>query len=180
MQAKIPKSKLLNGFTIIELLVVIAIIAILAAMLFPVMGKAKEKAWKSVCLGNLRQLGISVHAYAGSNADYLPMAVRVGSGPDDPASINNMLDVQSRKVFECPADSENKYDGKTYFQRYGSSYEWNAWLSGKRIDKSEIGIMNLQISVPMMGDANNYHGKSGRNYVYSDGSVKETLEISIE
>ncbi|MFA6292249.1 MAG: type II secretion system protein, partial [Victivallales bacterium] len=77
MQVKIPKSKLLNGFTIVELLVVIAIIAVLAAMLFPVMGKAKEKAWKSACLGNLRQLGIAVHAYAGSNADYLPMSVRI-------------------------------------------------------------------------------------------------------
>ena len=108
------------------------------------------------------------------------MSVRVGSGPDDPKAISNMLDLQSVKAFECPADTEKSYDGKTFFDRYGSSYEWNAWLSGRRIDKSEIGILNLKLSVPMMGDANSYHGKSGRNYVYSDGSVKESLEIAIE
>lgn len=180
MKIRSRKSKSGNVFTIVELLVVIVIIAILAAIIFPALGKAKEKASKSACLGNLRQLGIAVIAYAGNNADYLPMSVRVGSGPDDPNAINNLLEVQSEKAFECPADSEKKYDGRTYFEKYGSSYEWNAWLSGKRIDKSEIGILNLQISVPMMGDANSYHGKSGRNYVYSDGSVKETLEISIE
>ena len=180
VKIKIFKSKKLNSFTIVELLVVIVIISILCAMIFPVLGKAKEKARKSACLSNLRQLGIAVITYAGNNADYLPMAVRVGSGPDDPQSINNMLDLQSRKAFECPADTEKSYDGKTYFDKYGSSYEWNAWLSGRRIDKSEIGILNLQISAPMMGDANNYHGKSGRNYVYSDGSVKESLEIAIE
>jgi len=174
------KSKILNGFTIVELLVVIVIISILSALIFPVLGKAKEKARKSACLGNLRQLGIAVITYAGNNADYLPMAVRVGPGPDDPKSIRNMLDLQSGKVFECPADTEKSYDGKTFFDRYGSSYEWNAWLSGRRIDKSEIGILNLKLSVPMMGDANSYHGKSGRNYVYSDGSVKESLEIAIE
>ncbi|MEI6422064.1 MAG: type II secretion system protein [Lentisphaerota bacterium] len=174
------KSQISNGFTIVELLVVISIISILCALLFPVLGKAKEKARKSACLGNLRQLGVSVIVYAGNNADYLPMAVRVGADPDDPKSIRNMLEVQSGKVFECPADSEKNYEGETFFDRYGSSYEWNAWLSGRRIDRSEIGILNLRICVPMMGDANNYHGKSGRNYVYSDGSVKESLEISIE
>ena len=167
-------------FTIVELLVVIGIIAILAAIIFPALGKAKEKARKSACLSNLRQLGIAVITYAGNNADYLPMSVRVGSNPDDPYAINNLLDVQSKKAFECPADSEKNYDSMTFFEKYRSSYEWNAWLSGKKIDRSEIGIQNLQISVPMMGDANSYHGKSGRNYVYSDGSVKESLEISIE
>lgn len=180
MKIENRKLKIVNIFTIVELLVVIVIISILATIIFPALGKAKEKARKSSCLSNLRQLGISVIAYAGNNADYLPMSVRVGSDPDDPRAINNMLEVQSRKVFECPADSEKVYEGKTYFEKYGSSYEWNAWLSGRRIDKSEIDILNLQISVPMMGDANNYHGKSGRNYVYSDGSVKESLEISIE
>ncbi|MFA6567188.1 MAG: type II secretion system protein [Victivallales bacterium] len=180
MEIESQKPKAENAFTIVELLVVIAIISILAALVFPALGKAKEKAKKSNCLGNLRQLGISVITYAGNNADYLPMSVRIGADPDDPKSINNTLEVQSGKIFECPSDSEKIYGRKTYFEKYGSSYEWNAWLSGRRIDKSEIGILNLKISVPMMGDANNYHGKSGRNYVYSDGSVKESLEISIE
>jgi prepilin-type N-terminal cleavage/methylation domain-containing protein/prepilin-type processing-associated H-X9-DG protein len=52
-----------RGFTLIELLVVIAIIAILAAILFPVFAKAREKARQTACLSNARQLGVAVQEY---------------------------------------------------------------------------------------------------------------------
>ncbi|MBI2843952.1 MAG: prepilin-type N-terminal cleavage/methylation domain-containing protein [Armatimonadetes bacterium] len=53
-----------NGFTLIELLVVIAIIAILAAILFPVFFKAKERSRVTVCAGNLKQIGSAIQLYA--------------------------------------------------------------------------------------------------------------------
>ncbi len=66
-----------RGFTLIELLVVIAIIAILAAILFPVFAKAREKARQTTCLNNQRQIATSVLMYAQDREEILPSAMSV-------------------------------------------------------------------------------------------------------
>jgi len=63
-----------GAFTLIELLVVIAIIAILAALLLPVLAKSKEQGQRASCLNNLRQVAVACTVYADDNRDVLPQA----------------------------------------------------------------------------------------------------------
>jgi prepilin-type N-terminal cleavage/methylation domain-containing protein/prepilin-type processing-associated H-X9-DG protein len=82
-----------QGFTLIELLVVIAIIAILAAILFPVFAKAREKARQTQCLNNQRQLATGLLLYAQDHEDSLPA----------PAEWTAAVADLPAKVLDCPS-----------------------------------------------------------------------------
>jgi len=103
-----------SGFTLIELLVVIAIIAILAAILFPVFAKVREKARQTSCLSNEKQLGLGFLQYTQdydekwpcgtyTNTYYLPMGWA--------GQIYSY--VKSKGVYKCPDDSTSSSGAST-------------------------------------------------------------------
>jgi len=100
-----------NGFTLIELLVVIAIIAILAAILFPVFAKAREKAMTINCVNNLKQLALAIHMYIGDYDGFFPYAVwnrSVGPGTEPDLKSGLMPYVENNYgLFRCSIDGSD-------------------------------------------------------------------------
>jgi prepilin-type N-terminal cleavage/methylation domain-containing protein/prepilin-type processing-associated H-X9-DG protein len=101
---KAPSPSMKHGFTLIELLVVIAIIAILASILFPVFGRARENARRTSCMSNMKQLGLGLAMYTQDYDNFYPMSI---SGPTSPYfSWRQVIQpyIKSTQAMQCPSN----------------------------------------------------------------------------
>ena len=171
------RSRCTIAFSLIELLVVIGIIGVLASLLMPAFGRAKGKAKDTQCISNLRQIGIGLCIYADENQGKLPFAERRPTTPVNPTNIlPRIVDVLSNQVggavavFRCPRDRSG------WFEKEGSSYEWNYQANGQPIVLPGVisGIQMTAEKARLMYDYENFHpgGPNGtKNVLHGDGHV---------
>ena len=106
-----PSSCRASAFTITELVVTIGIIAVLLALLFPALVKARSAQRSTACIANLRQISSALQMYAQDNAFRMPVPALANK------SWEQMLSPYCRGTFVCPADEE-------LATVVGSSYDW--------------------------------------------------------
>ena len=156
-----------SAFTLIELLVVIAIIAILAAILFPVFAKAREKGRQAACLSNCKQLGLATMMYAQDYDETLPL---VNTNDPQTGSVNcyanhkwqDMLYpyIKNAQVMTCPSDDDPNSIWRTQPERLalspacntgrspGGSYSANYLYAFSGLANAPFGTSIAEITQP--------------------------------
>lgn len=125
-----------GGFTLIELLVVIAIIAILAAILFPVFAKARDRAKMTQCANSVGQIGKGMLMYADDNDGMYPPSYGGDPTATDPRGWENCVNkyIHTRDLYKCPTT------------KYMHSYIRNEWLGEAQVATKDDPTKVIHIS----------------------------------
>jgi prepilin-type N-terminal cleavage/methylation domain-containing protein len=171
-----PGSGFEKGFTLVELLVVIAIIAILAALLLPVLSSAKAKAKRTECLNNLKQINLGVHLYAGDNGDTLP-DTGAGTYILFKEVVKSYVDLHGPssprdKIFACPADTY-------YYDESFGAYVPHGRREEKTLDFSSYAFngLNLLTNYPNFAYNGILPGIGGQKLSAVKNSAKTVLVL---
>jgi len=148
-----------KGFTLIELLVVIAIIAILAAILFPVFARAREKARQSSCLSNVKQLTLGSMMYCQDYDERLVASYTLGA-PSGARYWYELLQpyIKNQQILTCPSWA-------SYPLGYGWNYAYLTYYWHSPAGYGYGGVPIAEIDYPaetiMLGDSGAHQVSSG-------------------
>jgi prepilin-type N-terminal cleavage/methylation domain-containing protein/prepilin-type processing-associated H-X9-DG protein len=145
-----------RGFTLIELLVVIAIIAILAAILFPVFARAREKARQTTCLNNVKQITLGILMYASDYDEKLPMLYDLGS-PRQGIIRTTQPYVKNWDIHDCPSADMTSNTGYLGHRSYGYNTKIITRAYG-----AKMALVQSPASTVMLGDVCHDRNAPGR------------------
>ncbi len=145
-----------RGFTLIELLVVIAIIAILAAILFPVFARAREKARQTSCLSNLKQIALGVQMYVDDYDGGLP-SYRMGAGALAGVKWQHMIQpyIKNEQLWLCasgvPADAATGRSHYGWQYNYLSGHYASTAVRAQNIAEVTVPAETISVGEKVMG-----------------------------
>ena len=170
-----------KGFTLIELLVVITIIGLLAALLFPVFAKARERARQTVCVSNLHQIGLAIQMYQNDNSGALPLhffdasALPIPEQADQDLLLSNAHDPN---IYHCPNETQPPPAPRSGLLRLDYSYRVYNMMSYDDTHGLPDAIIKPEPSSVLVYDSN--HGSNDEAGQLYNGYAKGVTYIVLK